>query len=90
MNVKNLFIAIATAQFVNANSFMNTEDLDTDLANAVLVSNAIQGLANSNQYAGAGTYLTAESVLLNVQNCITLDPVMGVLGFVSSSVELFG
>ncbi len=43
MNVKNLFIAIATAQFANANSFMNAEDLDTDLANAVLVSNAIQG-----------------------------------------------
>ena len=70
MNVKNLFIAIATAQFVNANSFMNTEDLDTDLANAVLVSNAIQGLADSIKTTD-GTYLTADSVMLNVQNCVT-------------------
>ena len=70
MNVKNLFIAIATAQFANANSFLNAEDLDIDLANAVLVSNAIQGLADSIKTTD-GTYLTADSVMLNVQNCVT-------------------
>ena len=90
MYYRNLLVAVLAAQTANSQITHQIEsnDYDTDLANAGLVANAMQQLSDAISVTQS-VYKTAGSVLTGIEACMAQDPVFAVLGFVSSMTKLF-
>lgn len=89
MYYRNLLVAALAAQTANSQiTELISNDYDTDLANAGLVANAMQQLSNAISVTNS-VYKTAGTVLTGIEACLAVDPVFGVLGFVSSMTKLF-
>lgn len=85
--MKNIILAIVAAQAANA--LLTAEDLDQDMANAVIVANSQQALTDSIATTNS-VYKTADEVAASITEIIeAADPVFAVLGFVSGFFKFF-
>jgi hypothetical protein len=85
--MRNLILAIVAAQAVNAQ--LTAEDLDQDMANALIVASSQQALTQSITETNS-VYKTADQVTAAVTEMMTVaNPVFAVLGFVSGAAKFF-
>jgi hypothetical protein len=84
MHYSKLMMVIGAATIARA-----TEDYDTDIANAQIVSDSVQNLANAISIT-EDVFKTADKVVGAITEVMAKgDPVFAVLGFVTSMAKIF-